>query len=167
MNKKYDFSQRQRKSKKAQEEMVGFALIIIIVSVIILVFLSFSLRKTNIEIESYEVESFIQSLSQHTSNCSITYAFNYLDVKDLIEECAGGRICLEGQSACEALNSTLIPLINNSWKIGENRPNKGYIFNSTYLGEEVFSLKAGNFTKNSKGSVQNFEDLDISFEVYF
>ncbi len=46
--------------KKAQEELVGFALIIIIVAVILLFLIVFSLRSNEKEaVESYEVNSFI------------------------------------------------------------------------------------------------------------
>ncbi|MBI2057207.1 hypothetical protein HYT91_03060 [Candidatus Pacearchaeota archaeon] len=58
------------KNKIGQEEMVGFALIIILVSVILLVFLAFSLNKPKTEAtESYEVNSFLQSSLQYTSSC--------------------------------------------------------------------------------------------------
>jgi len=158
---------KMNKNKKAQEEMIGFTLIIIIVAVIILVFLTISLRKPNQEVESYEVESFIQALSQYTANCSITYYPDYLDIKDLIKQCSEERICLSGKDSCEVLKETLTNLINNSWQVGEDRPNKGYSFNSTYQGIEVFSLEQGNITLNSKGAAQNFQDLDIYFKVYF
>ena len=65
--------------KRAQEEMVGFALIVIIVSVILVIFLGFSLRDQGKEnVESYEVESFIQSFLQYTSECRDN--FNFLSV---------------------------------------------------------------------------------------
>ena len=157
----------KNKNKKAQEEMIGFALILIIVSVIILIFITISLRKTNQEVESYEVDSFIQALAQYTTNCSITYYPDYLDVKDLIKQCSNGKTCLNGENTCDVLNITLSNLINNSWQVGENRPNKGYFFNSTYDGLEVFSLKQGNMTLNNKGASQIFQELEIYFKVYF
>ena len=159
---------KMNKKNKAQQEMVGFALIIIMVAVIILVFLTISLRKTSQEVESYEVESFLQALSQHTTDCSVTSELDYLDIKDLIEECVSNQICIDTRPTCAVLNSTLRSLINNSWQVGENRPNKGYVFNSTYEGEEIFSLNQGNTTlRNNKGASQNFESLDIYFKVYF
>jgi len=155
------------KNKRAQQEMVGFGLIIIIVAVIILVFLTISLRKTSQEVESYEVDSFLQALSQHTTNCSITSEFDYLDVKDLIEECVNDQVCLDYRHTCKALNDTLIVLIDNSWQVGEDRPNKGYFFNSTYENQEVFALNKGNITlRNNRGASQHFEKLDIYFKVY-
>ena len=43
--------------KKAQEEIVGFSMIIVIVAVILLIFLSFSLKSPpKSEVESFEVE---------------------------------------------------------------------------------------------------------------
>ena len=153
--------------KKAQQEMVGFGLIIIIVAVIILVFLTISLRKTSQEVESYEVDSFLQALSQYTTNCSVTSEFEYLEIKDLIQECYNGKTCVGGASACEVLNQTLNVLLSNSWQIGENRPNKGYFFNSTYEGQEIISLEQGNTSlRNTKGASQNFEKLDLYFKIY-
>lgn len=155
------------KNKRAQEEMIGFVLILIIVAVIILVFLTMSLRKSDKEVESYEVEAFIQTLSQSTTSCSTTYYPNYLDVRSLVKACFNEKACLSGKPACEVLNETLNDLIDTSWQIGENRPNKAYFFNSTYQGKEIFSLEKGNTTRNSKGAAQNFQELDIYFKVYF
>lgn len=155
------------KNKKAQEEMIGFVLIIIIVAVIILVFLTISLRKSSQDVESYEVESFIQSLSQTTTNCSIGYYPDYLDVRNLIKQCSNEKVCLDGISACVILNQTLIDLIENGWQVGENRPYKAYIFEAIYYGNITVHMEKGNFTQNHKGAVQNFEELDISFEIYY
>ena len=56
--------------KKGQEEMVGFALILILVAIIVLVFIGFSIRSPEKEsVESYEVESFLQSMLQYTTEC--------------------------------------------------------------------------------------------------
>ncbi|MBU4116158.1 MAG: hypothetical protein KKG94_00235, partial [Nanoarchaeota archaeon] len=72
--------------KRSQEEIVGFALIIIIVAVILLIFLGFYLRAPQKEIiESYEIESFIQSFLQYTSDCESNLEF--LPVKNLIFAC--------------------------------------------------------------------------------
>ena len=155
------------KNKRAQEEMIGFVLIIIMVAIIILVFLTVSLRKSSNSTESYEVESFLQSLSQYTTDCAINYYPNYLDLKDLIKECSNNEICLDLKNTCDVLNQTLEDLLDSSWQIGEDWPNKGYLMNITYLGSEVFSREKGNLTLNSKGSIQNFQNLDILFEVYF
>ena len=82
-----NYSGREKvKNKKAQEEMVGFSLIIIIVAIIILVLFSVSLRsKGNIQ-ESYETDNFMQAFLQYTTECSVSYSSNYLDVRRLIRK---------------------------------------------------------------------------------
>lgn len=170
-NQKYKFFSAV--PKKAQEEIVGFALIIIIVAVILLVFLSISLRSPATEqVESYEVRNFIQASLQHTSDCRRTDNLDYFSVQRLIFECRDGKKCLDEKDACEVLNNTLNELVENSWKTGENRPIKGVELEIlTESGEEVLYIQNGNFTSSSKGSSQDFyrggEYLEIFFTVYY
>ena len=94
------------KPKKAQEEMVGFGLIIVIVAVILLVFLWFFLVKPGQQnLENYEAESFIQAALQYTTDCESRYG--YFEVQELIFECYEEKTCLSGEDACMVLNSTL------------------------------------------------------------
>ena len=152
---------------KGQEEIVGFALIIIIVSVILLVFLSLSMRSSKgMEIESYEVEGFIQAFLQHTSDCEGSRGF--LSVQDLIfnpdDECLNGKI------ARDVMNYTLKELCEKSWNVGEDTPIKGYELRITSEDEDLI-LGKGNITQNYKGTSQDFvkrgEDYEIFFKVYY
>jgi len=155
--------------KRSQEEMVGFALIMIIVAVIILVFLGFSLRSSKKEtIESYEVESFLQSMLQYTTDCE-DY-FEPLPVQKLIFNCYGKEQCLDERETCDVLNSTLTEILNESWKIGET-PVKGYelriIANPEEAPEEIIpKIEKGNVTSNSKGASQQFAKGGNSAEIY-
>jgi len=158
------------KNKRAQEEMVGFALIIIIVSVILLVFLSFSLTSSKKEIvESYEVESFIQASLQYTSDCRYNYEFR--SVKDLIFDCNNGGVCGDGRDSCEVLNSTLKGILDSAWIVGEDRPVKGYALDIFSGEENMTSIKKGNETGSLKGSTQNFikggNSIDIVLEIFY
>ena len=111
--------------KKAQEEMVGFALIIIIVAVILLIFLGFALRGQEKEtVESYEVESFIQSFLHYTSDCRDNLEF--LSVQKLISGCSNNVRCLDGRSTCEVLEPILKGIVEESWSTGADKPIKGY-----------------------------------------
>ncbi len=158
-------------SKRSQEEIVGFALIIIIVSVILLIFLSFSLRSSKkMEIESYEVEGFIQAFLQHTSDCEDSRGF--LSIQDLIFSCDNTEMCLDETPACEMINFTLTEISENSWNVGEDTPIKGYELIITSDGEDVLSpIVKGNVTQNYKGGSQPFakrgKDYYISFKVYY
>jgi hypothetical protein len=159
------------KNKYGQEEMIGFALIIIMVAVILLIFLSFSLRGGQKEIvESYEVESFLAALMQYTSDCEDN--LEYLPIRKLIFDCEDNKMCLDERNTCDALNSTLTDIIKESWKVEGDRPVKGYEFKIIINGEEMLLLKEGNITKNYKGAIQDFskssgKDYEFFFTAYY
>lgn len=154
------------KNKIGQEEMVGFALIIILVSVILLVFLAFSLNKPKTEAtESYEVNSFLQSSLQYTSSCQTSKGLN--SIQELVFECDLKEKCSNNEDTCKVLNETLTEILKESWPTGEDRPNKGYelIINS---GEEIISnIKEGNLTNNCKSSSQSFSKSRKEFLINF
>ena len=153
--------------KKGQEEMVGFALIMIIVAVILLIFLSFSLgRPTKETVESYEVEGFIQSFLQYTTDCRDN--LEYLSIQDLIFDCKDKRKCLDGRDACEVLNLTLKGIVDESWQVEGDRPIKGYELKIIVEDEEMIFLQKGNITKNTKGSMEPFpKEVDVYFNAYY
>lgn len=155
-----------RKMKKGQEEMVGFVLIIILVSVIILGFLGLLLRTPRTEaIASYKIENFLQAILQYTSNCQDNLGF--LPVENLIVECREETICLDGKSSCEVLNDTLKGIIAKSWAVGEANPIKGYELNITVEEEGMLMLKQGNKTGSYRGASQTFERKSNNYKVYF
>jgi len=154
--------------KKAQEEMVGFGLIIIIVTVILLVLLGFSLKNSQKEIgESYEVNSFIQAFLQYTSDCKDN--LGYLSTRKLITNCYDQKKCLDGRKTCDVLNSTLKEIIEESWKVEGERPVKGYKLEIKSNEKEILLIEKGNITKNYKGSMQPLgkKNIDIFFTVYY
>jgi len=155
------------RKKHGQEEMVGFALIMIIVAVILLILLSFSLRKTEKEIvESYEVESFIQSSLQYTTNCRDN--LEYLSIQSLIFDCYNKEKCIDERETCEVLNSTLREIIKESWKVEGDRPVKGYELKIIVdESEEMFVMKEGNITQNSKGAIEPFSRSGKDYEIFF
>ena len=157
--------------KKAQEEMVGFAVIIVIVAVILLVFLRLTINNSQKEpVESYEVESFIQSFLYYTTECK-DVSGNSLSVQKLIFSCYSRKMC-EGAYACQVLNSTLKGIVDEAWKTGENSPTKGYELKiDSEDGLSPITLKEGNITKNYKGSMQELSKsgntINITFTAYY
>jgi len=159
-----------KKNKRAQEEIVGFAMIIIIVAIILLFIISFSLKSGKKEgVESYEANSFVQALLHYTTECR-DY-FGYLSIKDIILECDNGAFCLDGEESCEILNSTLENILKESWLTGEDRPIKGYELTILVNSKELISFTEGNVTRNYKVGQQDFtkkgSDIDIFFRVYY
>ena len=157
--------------KKAQEEMVGFGLIIIIVAVILLIFLSISLKKPEKDvIESYEINSFLGSVLQYNTECRDVSDMRYLSIKDLIFECYKGGKCLDEKNTCDVLNFTLIDILNKTWKTEEEYPYRGYNLNITNEDMEIVSITKGNITNNYKSGLQYFtisgNSIDIIFRIY-
>jgi len=104
--------------KKAQEEIVGFVLIIVLVAVIAVIFLGISLRQpsTANAQQSTEISSFLNSISSYTSDCE-EYKDNYKSVKQLIAGCYEGRICIDSRAECEVLHNTLNNLVSSTYTV--------------------------------------------------
>jgi hypothetical protein len=111
-------------NSKAQEEMVGFVLIVVLISIAGVIFLGIALRDSGDEVvdESSQIYSLIGGLSQLTSYCEIPES-NLLDVSDLIRECINGKECSAcegstcGASACEVLENTLEEAMGASYVV--------------------------------------------------
>jgi hypothetical protein len=156
-------------NKFGQEEIVGFVVIVVIVSVIILVLLSFLLtRSDDSVVESYEVESFIQSMLQYTTECESQIEF--LSMQRLIAYCESKGNCLDGREGCEILNSTAREIIEKSWNINEQSAIKGYEFKIFSEEKELINIERGNKTLNYKGSFQDFarsgNEYGVSLVIY-
>ena len=155
-------------NKKGQEEMVGFAVILVIVAIIFLIVIGFVLRKPHkSNIESYEVESFLGAGLQYTTDCE-DYS-EFMDIQRLVISCGENNLCLDGRNSCEVLNSTLNYLINASWNVGEKSPIKGYNLEvNKLLGatkEKLLILSKGNETVDSKGDFNEFSGKGKRYEV--
>jgi len=132
------------KSKKAQEEMVGFVLIMLVVAVIFLVFIAIFIRKgfTDTDVESIEISHFLDSMLEYTTECSLDGGYTYLNVGDLFRECADNNLanCKNNaeETTCEILARTIEEnLIENkkSWSIGslsDGHQYGGYVFDALY-----------------------------------
>ena len=150
--------------KKAQEEMVGFALILIIVSIIILVFVSLTLTSPpSDEIQSTEVENFLQALLQHTTTCEDN--LGYLPVQRLILKSKSGGNCLDERSFKEALEQEVEEITDNVWRIDKEG---GYTLMITSEQETILEITKGNVSSNYKAaSPVILPGVDISFKAYF
>lgn len=158
------------KPKRSQEEMVGFALIIIIVAVILLIFIGFSLRDQEKEVvESYEVDSFIQSFLQYTTDCVDSYKPRYRSIEKLIIDCNNGERCLDERDICEVLDSILKEIIEESWDVKGDRPVKGYNLKIGSNNETILDISDGDATNNYKSSMQELgkQDIEVIFKAYY
>jgi len=139
-------------NKKAQEEMIGFGVIIALVAIVLLVLLFFSINTNDEGFDSVRVGSFVQSVMDYTTSCQ-KYQGTYLDIGDLIYSCAKNETCVNnGNNSCKVLNESLNEILNNTWNVGKEYPTKAYNFiivakNESEYWEPVYS--------NEKGSKEN------------
>ena len=115
--------------KKAQHEIMGFVLIIIIVSIIGLVFLSLMIGQGKPATQtSVEISNILEASMYYTSDCAVSFVPQYKDGQDLIKSCYKNEVCEDGRSACDAINSTFEKVIGETLNIGDDKPNKAYTF---------------------------------------
>ena len=157
----------KKTKNKGQEEMVGFALIIIIVSIILLIFLSISLsnRQQKEAVESYEAENFILASLEYTTECN--NGLEYLPIRRLIFACYDEETCRNGENTCEVLNSTFKDILSESWKIGDETPVKGYEMSILSDNSGMLLIQEGNKTQNFKGTIQSFARRGVNYEIIF
>jgi len=150
-------------TKKAQEEVVGFVAIVVIVAILLVLLLGFSIKKpSNSNQESKDLYQFLESLMKYTSQCAISYEPDYSELGELIKECySGASLCLNQKSPCEIAEEDIKNIIEASFKVGEAQGYKGYEFKSIYtetedeaekLMKDIILIKKGNCSSSYIGS---------------
>lgn len=122
--------------KKAQEEIVGFVLIVVLVAIIFLVFLSITIRQeNNVKRGGAELEQFLSSLMNYDSSCAVSYESNYLSFEEMIKKCYDDSMtnCLSGERVCEVLKKEGELIFGESWQVSDVGKIKGYEFKAMHL----------------------------------
>ena len=155
------------RNKKAQHEIVGFILIVVIVVVIGLFLLVFYLRKSPIEKQSLDIQNFLQSSMTYTTQCALSYVPEYENIEDLIKSCYRNQVqeCIDGRMGCEVLNETLSDIVDKSWQVSPDKPVKAYsmfiYYEENYDTEEeseerqideILRISEGNCTGSKTGA---------------
>ena len=140
-------------TKKSQEEMVGFVLIVVLVTIIALVFLAINLRKTPEKLESLELSSFLQSAMKYSTDCYSSAELRE-NVKDLIKSCYDNDACIDGRMTCDVLNETLYDIIKEGFKPGEKNPVKssGLKIYDSRTNKTILNIKQGICLGTKSGS---------------
>lgn len=160
-----------RLNRRGQEEMVGFGLIVILVTVIIVILIAIMMYKSDksSSVESYEVESFMSSLLTYTTDCSESYQ-EHLSVQRVISRCMDKKVCDNGENSCDLLKEVLSKAIEASWNTNQ-RPVKGYVFSIMLEKENPIMIQSGeNLTGNSRTAIQDLtvsgKEITVSLEIY-
>ncbi len=128
--------------KKAQEEIVGFVLVLVLIAVIALVFLGLQLRQKPAVSESKQVANLLDAMLKYTTECAITMP-QYETLRDLIKSCYDEDKCSNGVSACQNLQDTankmLIAALSD---LEAEKPISAYQLNISYTTTQfVFGKK--------------------------
>jgi len=145
-------------NKKSQHEIAGFVLIVLIVSIIGVIFLSLTIGRGEVDMQtSIEISNLLEASMYHTTDCAINYVPQYREVQDLIKECykdKGGsyRECLGGRDVCEVLEYEFKNIIDKSLEVSDKSPNKAYKLNIYYSYDDEV---------NAREEILNFENGDF------
>ena len=102
------------RNKSAQQEIVGFVLIVVLVMVALMVFLIISVRDSGDDDVSVGVSNMLDIVMKATSDCAIVYEPDYDDFEDLFKSCYKEDSCSNlGRSACEYLNESLLDVVSS------------------------------------------------------
>lgn len=156
-------------SKKAQEEIIGFAIILVIIAIVAIIFISLSSNKSeSSNIEDYEASSFIKAMLEQTTSCEINNEFS--SVKEIIFDCIRGYTCSDGKSACDILNEITESSLKAGWDVSDESSVKGYEFVINSKKENLVNITKGKITSSYKASTQDYsvsgEDAEIYIKVY-
>lgn len=143
-------------NKKGQEEIVGFALIMVIVVVIFLVILGITIRNGGggTMQESREIYHFLESIMVYTTPCSVSAGGEAKDVGELISECYSNpsESCTSGENVCSVLNNTVSEAIRIGENVGADRNVKGYNFIIKVGENELLRVSRGACGNNIRKS---------------
>lgn len=154
-------------NKRAQHEIVGFILIVVIVVVIGLFLLVFYLRQEPVEQKSLDIQNFLQASMDYTTDCAISFEPQYETLQDLIKSSYRNQKCLNDKMAIDVLNETLTQILEQSWQASPERPVNSYSLIIYYdepsesesagegLKDEILSIQKGNCT-GAKTGAQEF-----------
>lgn len=139
--------------KRAQQEMVGFVLIVVVVVIALMIFLVISIRKPVQNTQSEALENILSSVMTYTTDCLIDDTPQ--SVNDLIQGCYNNKKC-DGSNgmACDYLNKSLSAVLTDIYKTESKY--QGYEFsvnvadNSTGKSDILFEKKEGACLSSSK-----------------
>lgn len=151
---------------KAQEEIVGFIMVVVLVAVIFLVFLGFTIRGGPETSASTEVSHFLDSISEFTTPCSLDGGFSYKQLDDLAISCNQGLLCSSG-NACDILESTLKNLTESAWNFSPNSPEKSYTLTTTFSSREPLIISSENQSacNTIRGADKTFSGITLTLEI--
>lgn len=142
---------------KSQQEIAGFVIIVVLVSIIGVIFFSLMIgtgEKT--PMNNAEVSNLLEASKHYTTECAESFVPQYENLEELIKSCYNNERCLNGKESCEILKNTFKKIIKESLIISPESPNKAYtlnvyykVLNSTIPNQEIIKIETGEFKECS------------------
>jgi hypothetical protein len=117
---------------KSQHEMMGFVLIVLLVSVIGVVMLMFMVKPDKPK-SSLEYSNLLSAMMYYTTDCTISFNPQYRELQDLIKDCHDNpyKVCndineLEGKNVCDAMEEYFNDILDLTLDVSEMSKNKAY-----------------------------------------
>lgn len=140
--------------------MVGFIVIVVLVAIVSVVLLGISLREKTPSAGrgSSEIYQFLESMMGYTTDCALQYEPDYSELIELITECNSNSamICTNEENVCDKGETNIKGILSSSFKVGEDRPIKGYEFEAVYVNEDkkdaIFNISEGICDGSFEGS---------------
>lgn len=160
-----------RETKKSQQEMAGFVLIVVIVMIAGLVLFIISVKKDKTETQSTDLDNFLSSIMSYTTDCVPTITPNYYNVGKLISGCYESETCKNlNKDMCDYLNETLNKILDDFVKTGADILAYQFdvSYNSSGLKPLILPLKYG-LCENAKvlGAEQKIRVDDMDINIVF
>jgi len=117
MERKIRHKKLSKRSKHAQQETVGFVLIVMLIVIAAVIFIGLKVRHSSPNIATdAEISNFLAASSELTTECYLNNLPNYRNIKDLKKDCYYSNsavLCPEGMTACSSLRNIYETLLIN------------------------------------------------------
>jgi hypothetical protein len=165
--------------KKSQQEIAGFVIIVVLVSVIGLVLFSLTIGRGETKINNNaEISHLLDASMYYTTDCAINFMPQYENMEELIKSCFNKERCLNEKDSCEVLKENFEKITERSLVINQDSPNKAYklniyyrVLNSTIPDLEILKTEKGEFkncsskTGSSRSISSGEGNIEIELEV--
>jgi hypothetical protein len=123
--------------RKAQQEIIGFVVIMLIIVIAGVLFLRFYLKSgSQVLNDDAEIKNFLESSAKYTSNCYIASESKFKTLEELITDCYSNKICSDRRNSCEVVNETYSEMLNQLWSTGKDSK-IGYSGLSFYISQNI------------------------------
>jgi hypothetical protein len=159
-------------NKKAQQEIAGFVLIVVVVVIGLVVYLGITLRSNSLNEDSAEVDAILDSLLKHTTECAVTYVPNYEDFRGLFKSAYEKKFCsnLNDKPAIEYLNESLKEVLSVAFSSESSISGYEIQFFVKEPPEGILQIKSGNVTRNQESAISTIasgsKELAVTLKIY-